>query len=363
MSKIEEALKKSKIDLKDKAEEAAKFSEDKKSEKGGDKIQNEKRDDSPDDCLTIKRDDANVKDSKFNKWDSHITTAVEKKGGGITTSEGLLGSHDDYNTVSLDRVDAALPIKETEGKEGKRDDVIPCAKIENYDVDERIVAYYESIGKYIWEGPVMVYFRRLRLSLNKIQKDESCKVFLFASAKPEEGKSVVALNTAITLCSSSDKNVNVAIVDCDLRRPSISRLIGFCPEKGLSDYLARDAEINDVTFGGLIQGLTIIPAGNIQSNTCELLGSVRMEQFLAHMRSTYDYVIMDSPPVLAFPDTQILALESDGVIFVIDCKDSRKSQVKQAIDSLHDCKIVGCVMNKSEVQGTDKYKYGYGRSS
>ena len=360
MSKIEEALKKSKIDLKNKEEEASKLDEEKRGETGSVETKNEKIDDSSDDCLIIKRDDVNLKDSKLDKWDSHITTVVEKKGGKITTAEDLLDSHDNYNTVSLDRVDETLPVKETEGEKERREGVIPYTEIKNYDVDERIISYYEFIGQQTWEGPVMVHFRRFQLSLNKMQRDASCKVIVFSSAKQGEGKSFVSLNTAITLCN--DKSKNVVIVDCDLRKPAISRLIGFSPENGLTEYLAKGAKIKDICFCGVIPGLTIIPAGNTATNTCELLGSGRMQQFIARLRTIFDYVIIDSPPVLAFPDAEILSLLADGVVFVVDCSKTRKGAVKQAIDSLKGCNILGCFMNKIEAHGhgTGGYGYGYG---
>ena len=128
-----------------------------------------------------------------------------------------------------------------------------------------------------------------------------CKVMLFTSSQQKEGKSTIALNTAITLCS--DKKAKVAIVDCDFRKPSLDKLLGFSPEKGLSDYLLEEAEFKDICFDGLFPNLIMIPAGNKPSNTFELFASEGMRQVVSYLREQCDYVIIDSPPVLAFPDT------------------------------------------------------------
>ncbi len=185
-----------------------------------------------------------------------------------------------------------------------------------------------------------------------------CKVMLFTSATQKEGKSTIALNTAINLCN--DKKSKIAVVDCDFRKPTINKLLGFSSAKGLSDYLSGKAEIKDISINGLIPGLTIIPVGIKPPNTYELFASDRMKQFASYLRERFDYVVIDTPPVLAFPDTAILSPLSDGVVFVINCKNTKKTAVRRAIDTLHDCKITGFVLNMSEVAAVDYYGYTSG---
>ncbi len=242
--------------------------------------------------------------------------------------------------------------------ENKTEERTPSTKIDTYDVDEHIVSYYDSIKKQTWKGPVMVHFRRLQVSLSRLQRNNMCKVMLFTSATQKEGKSTIALNTAIASCS--DKKSKIAVVDCDFRKPTINKLLGFSPAKGLSDYLSGKAEIKDISINGLIPGLTIIPVGNKPPNTYELFASDKMKQFVSYLREQFDYVVIDTPPVLAFPDTAILSPLSDGVVFVINCKNTKKSAVKRAIDTLHDCKIMGFVLNMSEVAAVDYYGYTSG---
>jgi capsular exopolysaccharide synthesis family protein len=181
---------------------------------------------------------------------------------------------------------------------------------------------------------------------------------VFTSSQQNEGKSTLALNTAITLCN--DKKKRIAIVDCDFRKPSVHKFLGFSSDKGLSDYLAEKAEMKDIFIEGLVPRLTIIPAGEKPSNACELFATDRMTLFMSYLREQFDYVIIDTPPVLAFPDTEIISPLSDGVIFVINCKNTRKAVVKRAVETLSDSNVIGFIMNMSEA-ATDAY-YGY-RSS
>ena len=253
------------------------------------------------------------------------------------------------------------PTQETISDKHVAEDAIPSTRIDTYDVDEHIVSYYDSIKEQPWKGPVMVHFRRLQVSLANMQKNNMCKVMLFASSTQKEGKSTISVNTAITLCS--DKKSKIVMVDCDFRKPTVHKLLGINPEKGLADYLAEKAEIKDIAIKGLVPGLTIIPVGNKPPNTCEMFASDRMKQFVSYLRERFDYVIIDTSPVLAFPDTSILAPMSDGVVLVINCKKIKKSIVKRAVETLHDCKIMGFIMNRSESAAVDYYGYTSGYNS
>ena len=301
--------------------------------------------------------------SKSERSGSHIISAIEKKGNEISTEHSPLISKDyDQSGSSL------ISLKQdNSNKIELAERVIPSKTIDKYEVDEHIVSYYESIGQQTWIGPVMVNFRRLQVSLTNMQKNKMCKVLLFTSASQKEGKSMMSLNTAIMLCS--DHKSKIVIVDCDFRKPTVSTMLGFSPEIGLSDYLSEKTKIKDISLNGLVPGLTIIPVGKKPPNTCELFASDRMKQFVSYLKERFDYVIIDSPPILAFPDSAILAPLSDGVVFVINSKKTKKSIVKRAVETLHDCKIIGFVMNRSEIVAdgyyghtSSSYNYDYTRS-
>ncbi len=138
-------------------------------------------------------------------------------------------------------------------------------------------------------------------------------------------------------------------------------MLGFAAEKVLKDYLTEGVGIEGIAYDGLVPGLTIIPAGSKQTNIYELLDSDRMKEFVSSLKKQFDYVIIDSPPVLAFPDTTILASMVDGVALVVNRKNVKKKHTKQAAETLKGCNIVGFVMNMSKVATTDYYGYSYGK--
>jgi capsular exopolysaccharide synthesis family protein len=293
--------------------------------------------------------------SKSERSGSHIISAIEKKGNEISTVHSPLITKDYHQLVD----DSGLisQVQDTGRKNKKAESVIPSKTIDEYEVEEHIVSYYETIGQQTWIGPVMVNFRRLQVSLSGLQRSNKCKVMVFTSSLQKEGKSTIALNTAITL--SNDKKKRIAIVDCDFRKPSIHRLLGFSSDKGLSDYLTEKAEMKDIVINGLVPRLTIIPAGKKPSNVSELFAADKMTHFISYMREQFDCVIIDTPPVLAFPDTEIISPLSDGVVIVINCKKTRKAIVKRTVETLRESNVIGVIMNMSETAAVDYYGYGY----
>ncbi len=260
--------------------------------------------------------------------------------------------HKDYETITGNINSSSFDVKNssnTKGKELRKDQKTGY-------VNEHIVSYYDFLGKQTWEGPVMVHFRHLQVSLKKMLKIDRCKVLVITSAAQKEGKSITAVNIAISLCKN---NARVVLVDCDFRKPSIHKLLGFVPDKGLSDYLGGEVEIENCSYNGIIPGLNVIPAGSKIPNVCELLESGGKKQLVSHLKENYDYVIIDTPPILSFPDTSVLAPLSDGVVLVVNCKITKKSIAKRAVEALHDCRIIGCIMNESDIQKHSYYHHYY----
>ncbi len=362
MSKIEEALKKAKEKEKENKKQASIRAERDKV----DKVTPKKavgKDVNINDYLSIKNPITEPESNTY-KHDSHITSAVKKSVKETASTYDLSKGHNPY---AVDNVDIITETGEIRDRELITREACPSTRIDNYNVDEHIVAYHDLVEKQTWEGPVMVHFRNLQVTLNKIQNRSACKVvncpckvIVFTSATQQEGKSLVALNTAITLCN--DKKSKVAFVNCDFRKHVAHSLLGFDPGKGLEHYLAGEAEIKEVSYNGLLPNFTMFPIGEKPSNACELLASDKMKQLISYLRERFDYVIIDSPPVLTFPDMSVLAPLSDGVVFVINSKKSKRDVVKRAVDTLSDCNIIGCVMNKSETAKHEYYAHTNGRS-
>lgn len=241
------------------------------------------------------------------------------------------------------------------------DAVLPYVA-ESFDVnkvDEHIVSYYDSIGRQTWTGtvPVMECFKRLRLKIRSMFETNSYKAFAFVSASQGEGKSTIALNAAIAL--AQDINCRVVILDADLRKPVIPKLLGLRPRKGLVNLLNSETDVDSVILETFIPRLSIIPAGDKPKNPCELLTSRKMSEIVATLKNQFDFVIIDTPPVLAFSETVPVCKQADGVILVIEVNNTKKRPVKHSLELLQDCNVLGFITNKEEVLSSGYYNYIY----
>jgi protein-tyrosine kinase len=238
----------------------------------------------------------------------------------------------------------------------------------NIVLDSKLVSYYEP------SSMTAEQFRRLRAWIIKPGRDESIKTILVTSAMKGEGKSLIAINLAITV--AVELHSNALLVDCDLRNPSLSRWFGFQEQKGLSNYLMGEAELPDLLVKTAINKLSILPGGSIQENPVELITSNKMKSLVQDLRARYDdrYIIIDSSPLLATTEPSVLNNMVDGIIFVIRAGVTPRESVQQALKVLDKQKILGVVLNSQEFKtqaltrryfGTDRYyshyeHYGYG---
>ena len=186
---------------------------------------------------------------------------------------------------------------------------------------------------------------------------EGCKIILVTSALQGEGKSISALNLAISFAEAENR---VLLIDCDLRRPKLARLLRKSSRVGLSNVLLDPLQLGEVILPGGVDRLDVILSGDIPPNPSELLGSARMESLLAHLRKRYDYVILDTPPVNMVTDAVVLAPKSDGVLFVVRAGQSERGPVTHAVEQLEyaQAKLLGFILDDVNGDGT---RYGYGK--
>lgn len=215
-------------------------------------------------------------------------------------------------------------------------------------------------------------YRTLRTNVSfSLSEVEGCKVIVVTSSMQGEGKSSTAANLAISYAMADNK---VLLVDCDLRRPKLSRLLQISAGAGLSNLLVNPALLKEVILPGPTKGLDVLLAGDIPPNPSELLGSSRMQQLISALREKYDYVILDSPPVNMVTDAVVLAPQSDGVLFLARANHSERGAVIHAVEQLEYArvKILGFVLNDVEMEKTHygygkhryhRYGYGYGYES
>ena len=194
---------------------------------------------------------------------------------------------------------------------------------------------------------------------------EGCKIILVTSSLQGEGKSITALNLAISFAEAENR---VLLIDCDLRRPKLARLLRKSSHAGLSNLLLDPSLLGEAILPSDVTGLDVILSGDIPPNPSELLGSARMSALLAQLREKYDYILLDTPPVNMVTDAVVLAPKSDGVLFVVRAGRSERGPIAHAVEQLGyaQAKILGFVLDdvtaSSGSYGYSKYKrYGYGR--
>lgn len=208
-------------------------------------------------------------------------------------------------------------------------------------------------------------YKALRTNVNfSLADTEGCKVILVTSAMQSEGKSLTALNLAISLAQTETR---VLIIDCDLRRPKLNRLLNASSVSGLSNLLMEPNKLDVTVLRHERFGIDVILSGDIPPNPSELLASARMVKLLEALRTRYDYIIIDTPPVDMVIDAVVLANHSDGLLFVVKAGQSERGAVIHAMEQLEyaKAKVLGFVfngMNAEAGSGYGKYrykKYGY----
>ena len=203
-------------------------------------------------------------------------------------------------------------------------------------------------------------FRALRTSILLSQADHPPQVILVTSALPREGKTTAAANLAVTLAQLGD---STALVDADLRKPGIGRLLNLGDGKhsGLSSYLAGVSSLDRVSFPHpAIPNLVAIPTGPLPPSPADLLSSHKLADAIRELRTKYKFVIIDSPPVMAATDAVVLSVQADGVLLIVRSGETPKIAFTRARDLLGNvkCRILGFVLNAVDPSAPDYY-YSY----
>ena len=200
-------------------------------------------------------------------------------------------------------------------------------------------------------------YKTLRTNVSfALAEKEGCPVIMVTSAFQNEGKSITALNLAISYAMADRK---VLIIDCDLRRPKVARLLDEKGTVGLTNLIMNPKLRAEAIRPTKITGLDAILAGDIPPNPSELLGSSRMGRLLQELREEYDVIVLDSPPVNVVIDAVVLAPQSDGVLFLVRANYSERSAVMRAVEHMEyaKAKVLGFVLNEVENE-KNPFKYG-----
>lgn len=201
-------------------------------------------------------------------------------------------------------------------------------------------------------------FRKLRTNLQFLAVDNPPRVIVVTSSMPSEGKTTTAINIALVLAEAEH---SVLLVDGDMRRPKCSEYLDLVGQVGLSTVLSGAASLSDVLQKTSYAGLTALTSGAIPPNPSELLGSMAAKKLLAEMRAHFDYVIIDSSPLLAVTDAAVLATNSDGVLIMSRFGQTKREQLAHAVGSLEDvgAPVLGAIFTLTPERGGSAYAYTY----
>jgi receptor protein-tyrosine kinase len=201
-------------------------------------------------------------------------------------------------------------------------------------------------------------YRQLRTSMLLSSAEGTLQTILVTASMPNEGKTTTAINTALTLARAG---VKVLLIDADTRHPSIHGALGLDNDEGLSTILSSEkqqAETLSLIKRHEASGLFVLTSGPADPNFTEFLGSEQMRRLMTTLRANFNYIIVDSPPVLHFADGTLISQMVDGVLLVVNSGKTSREVVRQSQQMLQDvgANVVGVVLNNVK---TLSYDYSY----
>ena len=199
-------------------------------------------------------------------------------------------------------------------------------------------------------------YRSLRSNIEYSSFDDEYRVIVVTSSVPGEGKSTTSGNLAIALAQSGN---SVLLVDCDMRKPSIHKKFKISNAAGTAELLLRKKLFEEVA-NKYNENLTIITAGKIPPNPSEMLASRAMTAFIEEMKKEFKYIILDTPPLQAVTDAQVLSTKADGVLLVVKAGSTKREMVFNSVDLIKKVqgKVIGTVLNGAENKKNNYYYYG-----
>jgi capsular exopolysaccharide synthesis family protein len=205
-------------------------------------------------------------------------------------------------------------------------------------------------------------FRAVRTNVVFSSAEEGSRSILVTSTGPGEGKTMVASNLAVSLAQAGQR---VLLIDADMRKPKMEEAFAIAQEPGLSNLLVGSAKASESIRKGPVASLWLLPAGKMPPNPAELLGSKRFKEFLTSLKEHFEWVVIDSPPVMAVVDAAIIAHKASGVVFVVGAETTSRHAAKSALDQLENAKakFVGAVLNRVEIEKNGYYYSQYYKKS
>ena len=201
-------------------------------------------------------------------------------------------------------------------------------------------------------------FRFLGVRLRQMQQKRKLKRLLITSTIPEEGKSTVAANLACTLASRRDHKV--LLLEGDLRRPTLRQKFGLGKLAGLTEYLQGDISPEQAIYRFDALGVWFLPAGTPSAHPLELLQGNRLSLIMEQLNAWFDWIVIDSPPVLPLADTSVWSRAADGILLVTRAGVTDREQLKRGLETIESSKLLGALINSSVNAAHSDYYQRYG---
>ena len=210
-------------------------------------------------------------------------------------------------------------------------------------------------------SPLAEAYRRLRTSVLLSSPGHAPKSLVITSCVPSEGKSTTAINLAVSLAQTGAR---VLVIDGDMRRPTVHSSFGIENRGGLSNILSNEmssAETLALIQKEKVSGLYLLTSGPIPPNPAELVGSEQMRKLLIELGSTFDHIVIDTPPIASFTDGVLLAAIADGVILVIHANECSRKLIQRSQQALQEvrARVLGVVLNRIHIRSSDHNDYYY----
>lgn len=206
-------------------------------------------------------------------------------------------------------------------------------------------------------------YREMRTNLQFLEVDNPPRAIVITSSLPGEGKTTTAVNLALVLAEAGH---SVVLVEADLRRPRVTKYLGTLGDAGLSNVLAHTAALEDVLQPTRFDGMWVLAAGGLPPNPSELLGSAHAREVIEDLRSRFDYVIIDAPPLLPVTDAAILTNIADGALLIARYGKTTREQFARAVGNLRavNAPVLGTILALTPTKGRGTaYEYRYYYSS
>ena len=207
-------------------------------------------------------------------------------------------------------------------------------------------------------GPGMEEFRTLRARLNRLRSKQHLRTLLVASAVPGEGKTFVCSNVAQILARQFGRKV--LVIDCDLRWCRLHQYFGTPSTPGMLEYLKGEANEYEIIQRSPIDGMFFVPGGTEVANPAELIGNGKLRDYVERMSTVFDWVILDSSPVIPVSDASTIAQFVDGILLVVESGRTHLDLATRARQEFKDRPIVGVVLNRIPAKAYKSYAYHYG---